>query len=76
MEHNPQLGQKYKGRYWIDWSLEPNKGIREVYIAENINDVPCFERFVYVWDAKTHEYLGLCGAFWFKDKIILDLPEE
>jgi hypothetical protein len=71
-----KLGKRYKGQYCINWPLEPNKGIKEVYIAEDKNDIPCFERFVYVWEAKTNKYLGMCGKFWFKDNLVLDIPRK
>ena len=63
---------RYQGKYKINWL---NKGVKEVYIQDKLNDIPCFERFVYIWDVETDEYLGFCGEYWFRKHIILDLPE-
>lgn len=64
---------KFHGTYRIQWL---DQGIKDVYIADKEGDIPCFERFVSIWDAKTDEYLGFCGEYWFRENIILDMPEE
>ena len=64
---------RYKGTYHIKWL---DKGLLEVYIKDRPGDIPCFERFVCVWDAKTDEYIGFCGEHWFRENIVLDLSDD
>lgn len=63
---------KFQGEYIIRWL---DRGIKRVFIQDKEGDIPCFERFVSVWDTETKEYLGFCGEHWFRENIILGVPE-